>query len=608
MTARRFEHYSLSGGSMKTLVRHAAFLVLSSLILSLLSMAHASPSQASPYQIATLEGHAAWVNSVSFPSAGTMLASGSFDNAIRLWDVASRQSIATLEGHTRWVWSVSLSPNGGLLASGSSDGTIKLWDVASRQELATLTGSNSDLAAVLSVVFSPDGTMLASGSDGAVRLWDVASGQHIATLEGHTDWISSVSFSLDGGLLASGSFDNTIRLWDVASRQEVATLAGHTSWVQSVSFSPNGELLASGADDKTIKLWDVASRQHIATLEGHTDWVNSVSFSPNRGLLASGSSDGTIKLWDVASRQHIATLEGSKSEVRSVSFSPDEALLAFGLADGMIALWDVSEWMRSSSEEAIPLRLTKVSGEGQEGAASTQLAAPFVVSVLDQDDSPLAGVAVTFSVTAGGGILSLPSHTNPCTVKSSTSSTTVTTDANGHAATRLTLGNEPETNTVEATVEGLEPVTFTTTAAEQSMPHRLAKVCGDDQEGTAGKLLAAPFVVSVSDEDGTAMAGVDVSFRVTAGEGTLLAATATTNANGRARTWLTLDSELGTNTVEATVVGLESVIFTATGQKSPLVELFDDFMGSGKRVALPDSSQLEQNAPNPSNSQIDNSY
>ena len=200
-------------------------------------------------------------------------------------------------------------------------------------------------------------------------------------------------------------------------------------------------------------------------------------------------------------------------------------------------------------------------------------------------------------------MLSATTDTNPCTVGSSTSSTTATTDANGQAATRLTLGSEPGTNTVEATVEGLEPVTFTATAAEQAMPHSLTKVCGDDQEGTAGALLAEPFVVSVVDEDGAAMAGVVVSFAVTAGEGTLLSATATTNANGRAMTWLTLGSEPGTNTVEATVDGLEPVTFTTTGQESPLASLFDTFLGGGKRVALPDSPQLAQNAPNPFNSQ-----
>ena len=250
----------------------------------------------------------------------------------------------------------------------------------------------------------------------------------------------------------------------------------------------------------------------------------------------------------------------------------------------------------------IPHSLTKVSGDSQEGPANTQLAAPFVVSVLDEDGAAIAGATVTFSVTAGGGTLSSTTDTNPCTIESSTSSTTATTDANGQAATRLTLGSDAGTNTVAATVEGLEPETFTATAAEQAMPHSLTKVCGDDQEGTAGAQLDEQFVVLVSDEDGAAMAGVVVSFSVTAGGGTLSAATATTDATGRAATRLTLGSDPGTNTVSATVEGLESVTFTATGQESPFASLFDLF-GGGKRVALPDSPQLAQNAPNPFNSQ-----
>ena len=231
-----------------------------------------------------------------------------------------------------------------------------------------------------------------------------------------------------------------------------------------------------------------------------------------------------------------------------------------------------------------------------------------MVSVVDQDGSPLAEVSVTFAVTAGEGLLSSITDTNPCTVASSTSSTTITTDANGQAATRLTLGSESGTNTVTATVAGLEPVTFTATAAEQAMPHRLTKVCGDDQEGTVGALLTAPLVVSVSDEDGAAIAGVIVSFAVTAGGGTLSSATATTNANGRAATRLTLGSDLGTNMVSATVEGLASVTFTAVGQEDPLVSLFDTFLGGGKLVALPDNTQLLQNAPNPFNSQTVLSY
>ena len=258
--------------------------------------------------------------------------------------------------------------------------------------------------------------------------------------------------------------------------------------------------------------------------------------------------------------------------------------------------------------EQTPHSLEKVSGDSQEGPASTQLAAPLVVSVLDQDGSSLAGVSVTFSVTAGEGMLASTTGTNPCAITSSTSSTTATTDANGQATTRLTLGSEPGTNTVEATVAGLDTVvTFTATAAEQATPDSLTKVCGEDQEGTAGEQLAAPLVVLVVDEDSAAMAGVAVTFSVTTGGGTLSDTTATTDANGRARTWLTLGSEVGTNTVAATVAGLDPVTFTATGQESP-ASLWDLFLASGKRVTLPDSPQLAQNAPNPFNSQTVLSY
>ena len=229
--------------------------------------------------------------------------------------------------------------------------------------------------------------------------------------------------------------------------------------------------------------------------------------------------------------------------------------------------------------------LLKISGYNQQGASGVPLAQPFVVAVQDENGSALEGVQVTFTVTEGGGTLS---------------AATDTTDANGQAATTLTLGSEPGTNTVEATVAGFKPVTFT--AVGQAIPHSLTKISGDDQEGAAGTQLAEPFVVAVLDEDDEVIAGAVVTFSVTAGGGTLSVATATTDANGQAVTRLTLGSDPGTNTVSATVEGLESVTFTATGQESPLASLLDLF-GGGKRVALPDSPQLAQNAPNPFNSQ-----
>jgi len=162
----------------------------------------------------------------------------------------------------------------------------------------------------------------------------------LPTLKGHTDVVHSVSFSPDGQILASGSWDDTIKLWRVSDGSLIGTLEGHTLGVNSVSFSPDGQILASGSWDKTIKLWRVSDGSLIRTLTGHTDYVRSVSFSPDGQILASGSW-GEIKLWRVSDGSLIRTLTGHKSYVFSVSFSPDGQILASGSWDDTIRLWRV---------------------------------------------------------------------------------------------------------------------------------------------------------------------------------------------------------------------------------------------------------------------------
>jgi WD40 repeat protein len=290
--------------------------------------------------IKTLEGHSDYVNSISFSPDGKLLASGSRDTTIKIWEVGSWKLIKTLEGHSYEVYSVSFSPDGKLLASGSRDTTIKIWEVGSWKLIKTLEGHSDH---VYSVSFSPDGKFLASGGrDTTIKIWEVGSWKLIKTLVGHSNSILSVLFSPNGNFLASSSWDKTIKIWEVGSWKLVKTLEGHSNEVRSVSFSPDGKFLASGSDDKTIKIWEVGSWKLVKTLEGHSYEVYSVSFSPDGKLLASGSRDTTIKIWEVGSWKLIKTLKGHRDSVFSVSFSPDGKLLASGSPDKTIKIWEIT--------------------------------------------------------------------------------------------------------------------------------------------------------------------------------------------------------------------------------------------------------------------------
>jgi WD40 repeat protein len=295
----------------------------------------------------TLKGHSDWVTAVAFSSYGP-LASGSWDQTVKFWDVLTGEELRSLRGKVKQVQALAFSRDGRWLAAENSANTVTIWDATTGNEVRKLP-TDKPLRAVgtswvYSIAFSPDGRWLASGvDDKTVRIWDTSTGQKVRDLTGSHRSVIYIAFSPDGRFLASGNDEKTIEIWEVSTGAEIQKLSGHRKPIFAVAFSPNGRWLASASGDKAIKLWDVATGHEIRTLTGHQNAVTSLAFSPDDRWLASGSWDKTIKLWDVSNGKELQTLGAHAHSIYTVAFDPRGQWLASGSEDGTVNIWRLSD-------------------------------------------------------------------------------------------------------------------------------------------------------------------------------------------------------------------------------------------------------------------------
>lgn len=295
-----------------------------------------------------------------------------------------RCSTKTFRGHTNGVMCLQFFDN--ILATGSYDATIKIWDIKTCQEVRTLTGH---LEGVRCLQF--DDTKLISGSlDRTLKVWNWRTGECLSTYRGHDGGVIGLHF--DGDLLVSASVDKTIKIWNFRDKS-IFTIRGHTDWVNAVKIDSVSRTIFSASDDLTIRLWDIDTRKCLRVLRGHVGQVQQIvpllgdfelddreqenrvddsssetssgevsspemidfasiaadscyndtfnsgaDRSPPPRYILTSALDSTIRLWEVPTGRCVKTFFGHVEGVWAVA--ADALRVVSGAEDRMVKVWD----------------------------------------------------------------------------------------------------------------------------------------------------------------------------------------------------------------------------------------------------------------------------
>jgi len=341
--------------------------------------------------VMVLAGHTGGVATVAYSPGGKVLASGSYDGTVRLWDAFSGAEMCSPRASDAGtVVAVACTPRGDRLIAGTKNGSFIVWDADTgirrsiipplhlRTDRLTDARHRTQTRVMQTVAISPDGGAIASALvDGTIAFCHLSAGQTVDHIHRHQDGISSsyillaISFSPDGTTLASAQVlappvnwrgtiipqNNSyflrndqapgyIYIWDYRQGQALRRPLPVIEFSLTIALSHGGTYLACGTLENKVSVWDARNAQKLRIFSGHQDIISSVAIAPNGRTLASASQDLTVRIWnlhDASSDAASLVLRGHSKFVNSVSFSKDGQYVASGSDDGTVRIWSAIE-------------------------------------------------------------------------------------------------------------------------------------------------------------------------------------------------------------------------------------------------------------------------
>lgn len=279
-----------------------------------------------------LVGHDGPLSAIAYSPNGELLATGSWDGTIRIWNTADGSVRATLLGHQGHVNCLAFVEGSEHVLSGADDGVLKLWNNTG-DLLETIPAHAGDL---LCLSVSKDGTLWATGgADRLVQVWNASTHQHVAQLEGHTDWVRGVVFTNDNDRLITASDDKCLRFWSLSAA--TSDVVKQRNKAITLAISPDGRTVASN-DGSQILLRDSSSGEELARWEATTGKIRSLGFSPDAGHLIVAQA-GNALIVNIQRRSTERTILAQDEDLMCVAISPDGSRLACGGRDNRGEIW-----------------------------------------------------------------------------------------------------------------------------------------------------------------------------------------------------------------------------------------------------------------------------